>query len=81
MTPEERELLNRVAKMTEENNDMLHAIRRSMRWGTIMRTVYWVLIIGSAVGAFWIIQPYLDALGSGGSDKGSLIQQVLNAYN
>ena len=33
-----------------------------MRISRIMSIAYWVLIIGSAVGAYYFIQPYIDQL-------------------
>jgi hypothetical protein len=62
MTPEERALLQRMAQTVEENNEILHGIRSSMRWARVWRVVYWTVIIGSAVGAYWFIQPYIDTL-------------------
>ena len=62
MNEEERALLNRVAKTVEENNEILHRLQRSMRWGTVLRWVYWILIIGTAFGSFYLLQPYLNSL-------------------
>ena len=62
MSPEERELLEKSVSLSEENNKMLHAMRRSMRWASIIRGIYWVFIIGSAIGAYYFIQPYLDQI-------------------
>ncbi|MFA6076846.1 MAG: hypothetical protein WC735_02100 [Candidatus Paceibacterota bacterium] len=62
MSPEERELLNRSVALAEENNKMLHSMRRSMRLASITRAIYWIFIIGSAVGAFYLLQPYVDQL-------------------
>ncbi len=62
MSPEERELLNRSVSLAEDNNRILHSMRRSQRYASIMRAVYWILIIGSAIGAYYYIQPYIDQL-------------------
>ena len=62
MTPEERSLLERTHKLAEENNAILRSIRRSNRFGTIMRILYWVLIIVLSFGAYYLIQPYLQAV-------------------
>jgi TRAP-type C4-dicarboxylate transport system permease small subunit len=62
MSPEERELLKRSISLSEDNNKILHSMRRSMRWGNAMSALYWVLIIGSAIGAFYFIQPYIDEI-------------------
>jgi hypothetical protein len=62
MTPEEKELLQKSVALAQENNEILHAMRRSMRLQRIMSILYWVFIIGSAVGAYYILQPYLTQL-------------------
>jgi len=61
MTPEERELLKRSVELAEENNDILRSMRRSMRFARIMSIMYWVVIVGSAVGAYYLIQPYVES--------------------
>jgi hypothetical protein len=83
MTPEEKELLKRIAENVEENNEMLHAIRRSMRWSSIMRWVYWILIIGASVGSLWIIQPYLNSLNdtySNAQSSVSTLKDLVGSY-
>lgn len=75
MTPEEKELLNKVSQTVEENNTILHGIRRSMRLASVMRWVYWIIIIGASVGAFWLIQPYLNAIGGGTTSVSGALQQ------
>ncbi len=62
MTPEERELFERSIALAEENNDILRSIQRSMRLARIMSIIYWLFIIGSAVGAYYLIQPYIEQL-------------------
>jgi hypothetical protein len=62
MTPEEKSLLERTYKMVEENNRILLSIRRSARWGSVMRYVYWAVIIALSVGAYYFIQPYVNFL-------------------
>lgn len=72
MSPEDRELLQRSVELAEENNDILRSIRRSMRFARIMSIIYWVFIIGSAVGAYYLIQPYLEGVANlyGGAKTG-----------
>lgn len=84
MSPEDRELLQRSVELAEENNDILRAIRRSMRFARIMSILYWVVIIGSAIGAFYLIQPYLDALSNiYGGAKGGLGEfgDIIDSFN
>jgi hypothetical protein len=53
MEPEEREMLKKTLELAQENNKMLHRIRRGMFWGRIMRVVYWIIIIGVAIGVYY----------------------------
>lgn len=62
MSPEERELLNKAVSLGEDNNKMLRAMRRSQRISQFMSFLYWAIIIGSAIGAYYIIQPYVNQL-------------------
>ncbi len=73
MSPEERELLNKCVGLAEENNKILHSMKRSMYWASITRAIYWIFIIGSAVGAFYILQPYIDQLTSIYSGAGDVL--------
>lgn len=73
MSPEEREMLEKSLALAEENNKMLHALNRHMMWTRVTRWVYWALIIGSTVGAYYFIQPYIDnVLGIYGGAKSNL---------
>ena len=67
MSPEERELLNRSVILGEENNIILRSLRRSQRVSHLVTLLYWVLIVGSAVGGYYLLQPYVD--------------QVVSVYN
>lgn len=60
MTPEDRELLRRNVALSEENNDMLRGIQSSLRLSRFISTVYWIVIIGSAIGAFYFVKPYIQ---------------------
>lgn len=85
MSPEEKSLLERVAKLSEDNHQMLKSLYSAMRWGRAWRIFYWVLIIGISIGAFYFIQPYIDQLMSvysgiqGGADTfNSALEQYRN---
>ncbi len=82
MNPDEKKLLEETAELSRENNKILHQLRRSLVWGRIMHTLYWVIIIGASVGAFYFIQPYIDSVRSltgGGESQGtqSTLQDLL----
>ena len=88
MSPEERELLNRSVELSEDNNKILHSMRRAQCISSIISFVYWVFIIGSAVGAYYFIQPYIDQIMSVYSGAmsdldgvGYLLKNVKSAQN
>ena len=62
MTPEEKQLLERVAVLSEENNHILRGIRRANRFGVVWKILYWVVVIALSYGAYVYIQPYFDQL-------------------
>ena len=81
MDPEEKELLEKSVEIAEENNEILKKMQRSMRWTRIMYTVYWLFIIGSAVGAYYLIQPYINAItGTYGGAK-SNFSSMMDSFN
>ncbi len=60
MDPQSKELLEKTFALTEENNKMLKKIRSSQKWTSFVRSIYWVIVIGLGVGAFYFIQPYFE---------------------
>ncbi|MBP6883863.1 MAG: hypothetical protein KBC06_01370 [Candidatus Pacebacteria bacterium] len=77
MDAESKKLLQDTLELAKENNQMLQSMRRSMRIARLMSIVYWVFIIGSAVGAYYFIQPYVDeVIGIYGSTS-----EVLKGFN
>ncbi|HEY0220750.1 MAG TPA: hypothetical protein VGC58_00845 [Candidatus Paceibacterota bacterium] len=78
MSPEEKELFKRSVVLAEENNDILRSLQRSMRFSRLMSLIYWVFIIGSAVGAYYFIQPYLEAIMSAYSGASTSINDLLS---
>jgi hypothetical protein len=51
-----------ILDLAKENNKLLRSLRRAQRWAMFMRLVYWVLIIGITLGAYYYIQPYFDQI-------------------
>ena len=78
MLPEEKELFKRSISLAEQNNDILRSIQRSMRIARFMTMLYWIFIIGTAVGAYYIIQPYLEQLLGVYSGAGSMLDSFKN---
>ena len=75
MDSEEKRKLQRVLELAEENNSMLKKLVRAMRWAKILRVIYFLIIIGSAIGIFYILQPVFDQVADTyGSFRDSLNQ-------
>jgi len=62
MDPEEKIMLKRAIDLSEENNQMLKKLVRAMRWGRLVRFLYWGILIAISVGSFYYVQPYINDL-------------------
>lgn len=72
------ERLTKIEKRLEENHALLVRIRRVQRNAHLFRLIYWLVIIGLTLGAFYYIEPYLRQISQiyTGFQEG---QQSLNA--
>lgn len=59
MSPEERQLLEETVTLSRENNKILHQLRGALRWGRLYSVLKWLIIIGSTLGVYYYLQPYL----------------------
>ena len=59
---ENKKVLEKILSLSEENNKILHGMRRSMRRANFLHIVYWIIIIAISLGAYYYVQPYLDQL-------------------
>jgi hypothetical protein len=62
MDPESKKLLEETLQLEQENNKILRSMKRSMFWAKVMNVIYWLIIIGISVGAFYFIQPYFNKI-------------------
>ena len=62
MDSEMQKLLKQNLELSEENNKILKRLQSNMRWGRFIHAVYWIIIIGSAFGAYYFAQPYIDRI-------------------
>ena len=60
MDPESKKLLEETYKFSEENNKMLHKMRRAQRWATFLSSLKWLVIIRIGLGSFYFFQPFLE---------------------
>jgi TRAP-type C4-dicarboxylate transport system permease small subunit len=73
MDPESKKILLETLELVQKNNNILQSLRRSMRIQRIMSFLYWALIIGSAFGAYYFLQPYIDQLMNVYSGAGDIL--------
>lgn len=62
-------------EIVERNHEMIEDIKRTIFWRRVMRIIYWFVIIGVAIGAFYFLQPYVDRV----VDAFNQIKDGLNA--
>ena len=63
MSEEElKSLLRRNIELTEENNRMLHSLKRMTFWGGVLKYTWWVLIliVLPAMAYYWYLAPYVQ---------------------
>ena len=53
-----RDMLNDLYKMTKENNQMLHAMRRHAFVGGVLKLIIWVILF---LAPIWFYMTYLNA--------------------
>lgn len=74
MDPEIKELLREDLRLAQENNEALKSLlwyQRISRWIAIIK---WAVIIGSAIGALYYLEPMI-------SNTWSLYQELLGTVN
>lgn len=62
MTPEEKDLLERTYELTKENSELLRKLNRTRVWAIAWRVTYWAIILLLSLGAYYFIQPYIEAV-------------------
>ena len=76
MNPEEKELLVRTLKLSEENNKMLKSMKRSMRWAKVWGFVKILLyLIPLAVGYIYL-QPYFGSISDNLKNASTLLNSL-----
>jgi hypothetical protein len=60
MDEKDKIILKEIQQMTEENNKILKKMNRKAFWASISSLMYWVVIIGASLGAYYYLEPYVD---------------------
>ncbi|OHA26789.1 MAG: hypothetical protein A3C06_01465 [Candidatus Taylorbacteria bacterium RIFCSPHIGHO2_02_FULL_46_13] len=78
MDEEDKKLLQEVLEISRDNQKKIARLYRNLWWSRVWSWIYWAFIIGSAFGAYYLIQPYFDYLKSA---YGGLQDNTNNAQN
>jgi len=55
-------LLQKTYKLVQESNTELHKMRRAQKIKMFFNVLYWLVLIGVSVGAFYYLQPFVKSL-------------------
>jgi hypothetical protein len=76
MNPEERQLLERLAQISEENNRILKDVHSILRWSRLWGFVKIAIIIVPFVIGYIFLEPYLGSVG----DSLKQAQELYNSF-
>lgn len=62
MDAEDKQKLDRILQLTEENNTFIKKIRKSQRNAALFRLFYWLVIIAITFGAYYVAKPYVGEI-------------------
>ncbi len=62
MDPESKKLLEETFELAQENNKMLHKVRRVQKWATFWSGLKVFIIVGVALGLFYFLEPYINKI-------------------
>ncbi len=60
MDDEARKLLLEVKKLSQENHTMLRKIRSTQKNARMMKSIYWVVMLGLTYAAYAYVRPYIQ---------------------
>ncbi len=58
-------MLRENLRLSKDNHKILKKMQRNAFWGRGLKIIYWLVIIGGALGAYYYIQPFIDSLREG----------------
>ena len=75
MNPEDKVLLERTLKLSEENNQILRKMQRTARWATVWGFIKVAIVIVPLIVGYLYLEPYLgQAL-----DNFNNVRELLNS--
>lgn len=62
MYGDDHKLLERLVELAEDNNRILHQMRRTNRWSHFFTFIKWLVIIALSLGSYYYLEPYLNGI-------------------
>ncbi|MBX4189029.1 hypothetical protein KW785_00340 [Candidatus Parcubacteria bacterium] len=62
MNPDERGMLERALKLSEENNKILRKMQRTARWAAVWGVIKFLVLIIPLIVGYLYLEPYLKGL-------------------
>lgn len=75
MSPEEKVLLERTLKLSEENNHILRKMQRSARWALLWGFIKVAIIVVPLIVGYLYLQPFFDQI----LESYSGVRELLNS--
>lgn len=72
-----KKLLEENIEISEESLKILKGIRRANRIAAAFKIFYWLIIIGSVVGAYYYLQPYIEQIKNLPPDILKSLQEIM----
>ena len=60
MDKEDKKIIRQNLELAKDNHKLLKKMRRNMLFGSFTRAIYWIIILGASLGAYYYMQPYID---------------------
>lgn len=70
------EKLDEIYELTRENHEILKTLRRQQNFATILRILYWLVVLGFIGGAYYFVRPVINAVSTGGAQVDKTINQI-----
>ncbi|MEK7514398.1 MAG: hypothetical protein AAB587_01070 [Patescibacteria group bacterium] len=64
MDLEEKQKLQKIFDLTQENHKMLKSLHSSLVWQRVWGSLYWVAALGAAIASYYYLQPYIEQMES-----------------
>ena len=76
MDPELKQLMQDNLALSQDNNKILHSLRRTQRWNSFMRILYLLTIVAIAFGSYYFVQPYVNQAQKFVKDSSATIDKI-----